>query len=92
MMTNSSEYKLIVSNNPRDLAAEVTEAMRDEWDLYGNPFYTGSILVGSNNGPQRGMYCQAVVRLPHPVMSQMNATAVASNEIFAGVVGYVNEA
>jgi hypothetical protein len=52
---SETQYKICVSEQPGQLAAEVTEFLSQGWELYGSPFLSGQ------NGARH--YCQAVVRL-----------------------------
>lgn len=37
MSTNRGEYRLVVGSDPREFAREVSKALADGWELYGEP-------------------------------------------------------
>jgi hypothetical protein len=37
MGTNRGEYRLVVGSDPREFAREVSKALADGWELYGEP-------------------------------------------------------
>ena len=40
-----NQYKVVVGSNSKDLSIEVTQALRDGWDLYGSMLIDGDGLM-----------------------------------------------
>jgi hypothetical protein len=62
------EYKLCAAATATELNKQVNELLKDEWALYGNPFF--SPVNGTSTSaaePSGGLLCQALTKVPKKV-------------------------